>query len=315
MLPCWVQQSPPRERSKCWLVCEQFQLSGCCIITASWTPELLLWLLRGGRYLTQQGGHCMQYPFCACAVLLHKGEELPFPHCGRVVQTFELDAQKEENVTCLFVSFPEVDEAGMDKGQMQTTSRSPHFPPTEMPVAGWRVWLRARLGVVIYCWPLMAINYYMPSRRAVVEVDLWLRGGSHTQYLWGLSLTHRAPGSAWCQKNYLCVSRLTQYKVSLPVADYKAVYFPWSFLHTHYWPTRVQWPNSELLESSGFPSNRLLLWNPRSSNSMRRQGGAVRFSQLNSFYFAFYLWTPSRSSNNITKQKALWLITPGTDII
>lgn len=91
---------------------------------------------------TQQGGHCTQYPFCACTVLLHKGEELPFPYCGRVVETFELNAQKEENVTCLFVSFLEVDEAGMDKGQMQTTSRCPHFPPTELPVAGWRACLK-----------------------------------------------------------------------------------------------------------------------------------------------------------------------------
>jgi len=28
------------------------------------------------------------------------------------------------------------------------------------------------------------------------------------------------------RKNYLCVSRLVPYKVSLCIADYKAVYFP-----------------------------------------------------------------------------------------
>lgn len=216
-------------------------------------------------------------------MLLHKGEELPFPYCGRVVQTFELNAQKEENVTCLFVSFLEVDEATRGRCKPLLDLHTP-LPLSCQWLAG-ELDSRGRLGVVIYCWPLMAINYYMPWRRAVIEVDLWLRGESHTQHLWGLSLTHRAPDSAWCQKNYLCVSRLTQYKVSLPVADYKAVYFPWSFLHTHYWPTRVQWPSSELLESSGFPSNCLLLWNPRSSNSMRRQGGAVRLIELLLFCF------------------------------
>lgn len=70
-------------------------------------------------------------------MLLRKGEELPFPRHGRVVQTFELSARKEENVACLFVSFLEVDEAGTDTGRMQTTPpRSPRFPPTESPVAG-----------------------------------------------------------------------------------------------------------------------------------------------------------------------------------
>jgi len=57
-------------------------------------------------------------------VLLCKGEELPFPHHGRVVQTFEVSTQKEENIACLLVFFLEVDEAGMDKGQMKTTSVS-----------------------------------------------------------------------------------------------------------------------------------------------------------------------------------------------
>lgn len=107
----------------------------------------------------------------------------PFPHRGRVVLTFELSARKEENVTRLFVSFLEADEAGTDKGWMQTTSCSPRFPPTESPAAGWRPWLGARLGVVIYCWPLTAVDYYMPWRIAVIEVELWLRGGSHAHHL------------------------------------------------------------------------------------------------------------------------------------
>lgn len=41
------------------------------------------------------------------------------------------------------------------------------------------------------------------------------------------------------KKTYLCVSRLALYKVSPHVADYKAVYFPWSSLPTHCRPTRV----------------------------------------------------------------------------
>lgn len=87
-----------------------------------------------------------------------------------------------------------------------------------------------------------------------------------------------------------------------------------SFLHTYCQSTKVQQRNSEPLGSSDFPRNRLLFWNPRSSNSMRRRGGMAQVSPL-SFCFAFCLWTPSRSSNNITKQKALWLIMLGTGII
>lgn len=66
--------------------------------------------------------------------LLREREELPFPHRGRVVQTFEL---KEENVTCPFVSFLEADKAGAAEGQM--------WPPrllalcASLPPARWRL--------------------------------------------------------------------------------------------------------------------------------------------------------------------------------
>lgn len=182
VLLLWVQQSPPCKRSKRRWVCKQFQLSGCCISIASWAASV------------PAQGRDMSYPrrwsllhtgsFLRLCCALAQGGRATFPHRGRVVQTCELSACKEASITCLFVSFLEVDEAGTDKGWMQTTPpRSPRFPPSESPVAGQGAWLRARLGVVIYCWPLMAINYYMPWRITVIAVELWLRGGSHAHHL------------------------------------------------------------------------------------------------------------------------------------
>ena len=175
---------PPRARSKLRWVCEPFQLSGCCIIIASWTLELLLCLLRGGRYLTQEAGRCVQYPFCTCAVLLHKGEELPFPHRGRIVQDLWADCP-ERRKHYLSICFLSRSRWGWN-GQ---GAEANHFSLSALPSHHVSKWLVGQLdsepgwGVVIYCWPLVAINYYMPWRIAVIEVGLWLRGGPHGHQL------------------------------------------------------------------------------------------------------------------------------------
>lgn len=53
---------------------------------------------------------------------------------------------------------------GLERARgMQIIPCSLHFPPTESPGVAWGVWLRARLGVVIYCWPVRAINFCGPG--------------------------------------------------------------------------------------------------------------------------------------------------------